>query len=201
MVDQNELRAEAFGNIEQQAAQLLRFRFVEPGTRLVQQDRLGPPDQCLADFDHPAFVKIELTARYIRPRRQTDEGHRLVDLVPRVVAARRDMIGDRLNVLARCQFVDDKFLLEGAPQPGRDTPHRRQSLERNAVEMGVALHGGNETRQHIEQRGLAGAVGADKAADRRLELAVERIERPHAAELHGQGFDLDHDPRRARNFA
>ncbi len=43
MVDQNELRTEAFRNIEQQAAQLLCFGFVEPGTRLVQQDRLGLP--------------------------------------------------------------------------------------------------------------------------------------------------------------
>src|SRR5665213_547688 len=200
VVDQDQLGAESFRNLQQDTAQAVGLGVVEASTRLIKQDRLRLADQSLTDFDHAPLIEIERTAQHVLAPLQLDEDQRPFNFFLGIAARRGNVIGDGLDVLARAQFVDHEFLLKGAAQAGRDPPRRRETPQRDTVEMHGALRRCDETRQDIEQRRLAGAVGSDQAANRGAEFPVQRVERSNAAKLYGEGFDLDHEARRAENL-
>src|SRR6516225_7932861 len=111
------------------------------------------------------------------------------------------MVCERLDIIPGRQLVDDELLLEGAAQAKCCAPHRGQSEQHCSVEVDAALHGPYETRQNVEQRGLAGTIRSEQTADRRLELPLERIERPHATKLHRELLDPDHESQCFCSFA
>jgi hypothetical protein len=134
------------------------------------------------------------------PLVEDDKIERRFDLAAGAGAVGRDVIGNRLDVFLRGQLFDDELLLEGSAQPDTDPAARGETEERNIVEQDRAVDRREKTGKDVEQGRLAGAVGADQAADRRGEFGVEGVKRLDAAELHRERFDLDHDVRCAWNF-
>ena len=78
----------------------------------------------------------------------------------RVAPARAGLAG-QLQVVAHGQLGEHARDLEGATEPEVHAPVRRQARHVVAAEGDAAAAGLHLAGEHLEQRGLAGAVGAD----------------------------------------
>ena len=95
-----------------------------------------------------------------------------------LLAAEKDVLGDG-------QGRQDRLLLEDHGDAGIEGLARRSDVDRLAVDQNVALVGLIDAVQHLEQRGLAGAVLADEADDLALvDGEADIVQRLHA----GEGF-------------
>lgn len=72
----------------------------------------------------------------------------------------------QLDVVQHRHAAKQRNVLEAARQAQARAPGRRQSRDIPALEMDRALRGPIKTRDGIEQRGFAGAIGADDGGDR-----------------------------------
>src|SRR5262249_29532024 len=92
------------------------------------------------------------------------------------------------DILEHAHGAEERQVLERAPDAEGGDPVSRHLEERPVLEQDAAALGAIEPREAVEERGLAGAVRTDEAAN--LALAyVERhaVERHDAAEAHGEG--------------
>jgi hypothetical protein len=102
-------------------------------------------------------------------------------------------VGDD-QVLAHRHLAEELEALERAGQS-----EVRASLwtglgDIGAVEEHLTAARAKQTREHSEQRGLAGAVGADKTGDRALlRLEVHVVERDDATEADGDALRVEED--------
>ena len=104
----------------------------------------------------------------------------------RVLVRQRDVVGDR-------ELLDRLLGLERAPQAPARAPVVRPWRSRSSPNAcTLPLGGPHEAAQHVEERGLAGAVGPDQPARARVEGDRHAVEWRDAAEAHGQVGDLDH---------
>src|SRR5579863_8457512 len=94
------------------------------------------------------------------------------------------------NIVAHAQWAKQRDILEGAADAQSDHAITAEVLQRTALKLDVAFTEAVEAADAIEQRGLAGTVRTDQAAD----LAIADIER-HAA----QGDDAAKAHRDVRN--
>ena len=121
------------------------------------------------------------------PSRAQQRGGGLVHLAAPAEAERGRLVAEE-DVLRHRQAVDQVQLLvhggEAGPQRGdRGRERRRLVLPRDLAAVGLVRAG-----QHLDQRGLAGAVLAEQAVHLAgADLEVDTVQRPHAGE------DL-HDP-------
>src|SRR5216683_562833 len=82
--------------------------------------------------------------------------------------------------------------LEGAGEPAIDDAVRLEAADRLAVEDDAAGVGGDEAGEQVEERGLAGAVGAEDAGDLAgLEREGDVLHGGEAAEALGEALDLE----------
>ena len=84
------------------------------------------------------------------------------------------------QVVEHGEVLEQRDVLEGAGQPRRGDPVRPLAQDALAEELHRALLGPVDAGEHVEQRGLAGAVGADdreQLAGMDLEAhAVDRLD-------------------------
>ena len=96
-----------------------------------------------------------------------------------VLVHHRDVVVDR-------QLLDRLLGLERAPQaPARAPEVRHRAAGRRRTRVTVPRPA-DEAAEHVEERGLAGAVGADQPAGARSNVDGHAVERRDAAEAHGQ---------------
>ncbi|ABA50342.1 conserved hypothetical protein [Burkholderia pseudomallei 1710b] len=200
VIDQQHLRADAFGNANDHVGEPRGFGLVQARARLVEQQQARRADERLAEFQHAALIQVERRALRVRDVGEADEFER----APRVVArgeGRHHVLGEREHVVVHAQILDDLFGLERAPHARAHALGDGQREQRAAVQRDAARTRPQEAAQYVQQRRLARAVRADQPAYGRSELRVERVEHARAAELHGQVRDFDHraPPSRARN--
>ena len=69
------------------------------------------------------------------------------------------------DVLDHGAVLEQREVLKRAPDPDRGEPRGRDGREIGAVEQDAAAAWPQHAGDHVEQRGLAGAVRADHAAD------------------------------------
>ena len=90
---------------------------------------------------------------------------------------------------------DEPDVLEGAGHPGRHPLVGRGVGDVEPPEPAPAGVGPAEPADHVEQRRLAGAVGADDADDLQLaDLEGDVAQRLHATEADRGALDLKHRP-------
>src|SRR5262249_19060921 len=90
------------------------------------------------------------------------------------------------------QRREDAEVLEAARDPDAGELARRQAQEVATVEGHRARAGVVDARERVEQRALAGAVGADDREQlATLDLEADAGERGHGAEAQGQVVDAE----------
>ncbi len=108
------------------------------------------------------------------------------------------------DVVPHAHAAEQRDILEGAADAQPRHAVARHALERTPLEQDIAVSVPIDAADAVEQRGLAGPVGADQAADLAV-LDVERDagQRDHAAEAHGyvgdeqqRGIERCHHTRR-----
>ena len=165
-------------------------RRVEPVGRLVQEHQSWVVDECLRQ------LRPLLHAGGVAP-------HRAVPLL-----GEPDVAQHVRGALAGCGVREPRHLAHVHDQVarghvGRQTvvlghvAHERAdacSLGRDvmAEHLGGPAGGRDQTQQDLDQRRLAGAVGADEAGDALVHLHVEPVERGHPRVLLAQPGGLDH---------
>src|SRR5258707_5189880 len=96
------------------------------------------------------------------------------------------------HVLERREVVEEADVLEGARDPHARDAIRRRVLQLRALEPEAALLLAIDAGEHVEERGLARAVGADEAVDLALaDRERDFRERGEAAEALGDALDLE----------
>jgi hypothetical protein len=95
-----------------------------------------------------------------------------------------------LDVLKHGEVPEQLHQLEGAHQPARSDVFRRNAGQLLVLEEDAACGGVEEPGDHIEQRRLAGAVGADDGGDTlRGNLEAHVVDREQAVETARQFLD------------
>src|SRR5262249_481919 len=178
-----------------QCAQPEGFGGVHPRRRLVQREELGLRGEGAGHLQAALVPVGQASRRIVGAGADADELEQLesAPLGIALFAQRRAVSQDRADdagpgarvpadhhVLERREVREQADVLEGA----RDTGDRhfvgRQAGQRLGVEHEAPTVGRVDPRQHVEERGLAGAVWADQAED----FAGRDLERHFAQRLH-----------------
>jgi hypothetical protein len=113
------------------------------------------------------------------------------------VHADQDVVDDGL-------VLEDREVLEGAGDAEAREGVRRQSREILPVKKDLAAGWPEHRADQVEQRGLAGAVRSDQAADlARFDLEAHVLDRGQTAEAFGDADDIEkssHDSHRLRRL-
>ena len=151
----------------------------EPGKRLVEQKQLRPGRERPRDLEPAEIAVGQHVDERSRLWRQAHVLEHRVGAGARMplVSHARGEAGD-LDVLEHAHAEEGPGELEGAGEPAVDDAIGRQAEKRPSVELHLARIRGYEAGEQIEERRLAGAVGAEHAGDR------ARIEREGDV-LHG----------------
>ena len=173
---------------EQRLHELARLGGVEARGRLVQQQQPRARRQGARDLDEAADAGGQVRRRRLHPLLDADEAQQPAGLLARVAvladgarqpqhrrrepAALARLAADH-DVLAGGHLVEELRVLERPREAGPDHVARLAPDQLLAVEQHGALVGPVEPRERVEQRGLAGAVGADE----RLDGAFVHVER------------------------
>ena len=205
MLDQENSDREALADLKNALAQLAELLVVEPRRRFVEQQQfrlrrqrarklhalliaerqirndapadagdaqeLGQLGGALAQ--HPLFA----------PHQRQRHGVREKSAATAAMAANHDVLDHR-------QRSEQRQVLERPPNAEGGDAVDRVARERLAFEPNGAVFEAVEARKTIEQRGLAGAVRPDQAADfAARDREADRIERDHAAKPYGDVLD------------
>src|SRR5690606_4513145 len=186
--------------------ELPRFLVGHPGGRLVEQEQLGPADQGAADLDPP-------------PVDHGDAGHSLEQTVGKGRIEQHDQLAGggvarlelgakrappeqvehepvvEAGVIADNDVVDDRErqaqtrALEGARDAGAVDLLGRGARDVLSFERDAAGARRVDARHHVEEGGLARAVGADEAQDlAATHLEVQIFERHEPAKAPAEAF-------------
>ena len=108
--------------------------------------------------------------------RKADEIERLGDQPRARLAVGRDIVDDRRDIVGGREVFDNLLVLESAADA------EGRALVRHDAAAGPVrrFHGADRWRdeagKHVDERGLAGAIGADEAGDRLGQARGERVE-------------------------
>ncbi len=148
------------------------------GGGLVEQQHLRPGGERERDLEEPLLAVGELAGRPIAVRAELqgdEDGVRLLDriAISRQVAPPRARRAAALthcerDRLERAQMGKQRVDLERAHQAALDAPFGRQRRDLLPFEKDRAAIGLQHAGDEIDQRGLAGAVGADQRVARAL---------------------------------
>jgi hypothetical protein len=186
-------------------AQLAHVLAAEPAGRLVEQDQLRSPDERARQRDalldregqrsrQPAGDVVD-AERLERLERRRAQGP-LVAIGARQSQQRRGQaraapaLRPGHDVLERRQPREQPDALERAGDPEARELMRPDVAQRALAPRDVAVVGAHEAADHVEERRLARAVGADDADDlARRDLQGDVVERGQAAEAHRDRVD------------
>src|SRR3954469_18958070 len=161
--------------------------------RLVEQHDARPADDRSGHLHQPPLARAQRADLRGGVDLESDEAQGAANVLVALAAPLvLGVLPDHGHVVEDGEPLDRLLGLERAPQAPAGTPEVRHAQQVVAEHMdldGGRLH---EAAHHVEERGLAGAVGADQPAGARVERDRHGVERLHAAEAHGQVGDLDH---------
>src|SRR5712692_2836078 len=175
---------------------LVDLDVVEPRHDLVQQQQLRPGRHRARDLEPLAIGDRERRDRLIGLGLEADQRQHIIrqregllDPSPRVRAPEQRSDPHVLTRGHRAERLDD---LERAADPKPGDPVRRHAGDRRAVQLDVAAVEVINAADAVQQRRLAGAVGADDAHDVAFgDLEVHSVHRGHAAESLGDSAQLE----------
>src|SRR5215472_3369415 len=199
--DQN---GDARGQLLETLEDAMGFERGHAGRWLVEQQHGGPEAQGDGDLHKPllAVREIQDAAAGIGgqvERREELERFRTDARVsarwPPQASADPVTLGDpERDVVEHAHVAEQRVDLEGAAEAAPDARGLRQARHVLAAEEDLA-GGGHETpSDHVDERGLAGAVGSDeRVTDARLEPQVHAIGHGLRAEVLAEGAGLERD--------
>src|SRR5258705_2761930 len=198
-------------DVEDEAAHVLLLLDVHAGHGLVQQQELRLGGQ------GPRQVHALLQAVGQRAGRRLADGLDLQEVddaldggaVGQLLRARRappERVGEdvaahleqpaRHDVVEHAHALEEGDVLERARDAERGHVGRRQVRALLAGEPDAALERVIEAADDVEERGLAGAVGADDGQDlAALDLEAHLVQRHQRAEAHADGLHFQQGPR------
>ena len=191
MVDEDRQRSRLLRNSPDHLAQVLGLLIGQPGGGLVEQHQLRPSDDGAGDLDQPALTGPERAHRGIRIDLEPGERDRAEHVLAPRGAAQLGVLIDQRDVIEHRQLLDRLLGLERPPHP---PPRAAEMDDRQQVfaERAYCPPGRpDETAQDVEERRLAGTVGADQPAGTVLEGQTHAIERGDAAEADSQAVNFD----------
>ena len=204
VVDDQE--AEVFGLRQggEQGEQALRLGLVHAGGGLVEQKEGRRRRERAGDLDAALVAIAEAAGEVVGAAGEAELGEQPVGepACRRPPEALRDRA--RLDVLAHAQMAEQAHDLEGAGDAARGDLARRQAGDVGAVAQHAAVLRCYLPGDDVDQRRLAGAVGADQPQDLAgLEAQRHAIERAQAGELDRdlQGFEGRYGHRRSAGEA
>jgi len=184
----------------EQFVQVELFGRVEAGRGLVEQQQRRIGGERAGNLNQALMAVGEARDQFVGTRAEADEGERLHRaLGQRGIAALADhgvaaTLGADLDVFERGHRAEQADVLERAAEAGGGAQMWRLVGDVGAVEYDPARSRLVETGEHVQRRGLAGAVGSDQrmhaAAPHRHVDAVDRFQ---AAEIFREPGDLEHD--------
>ena len=172
------------GIVASRVKQLLALVLVEAGGRLVEEQKARPHRQRAGDLDH-ALVAVGQRGRgRARPALDAHARERRLRPHGRLGAARADAHGGDHHVLEHAQAAEQAHPLEGPGEPGAGDligrPAGQVAAERQDPAAGRRQHAGD----HVDQRRLARAVGADQPQDlAALEPQADAVDRAQLVEV------------------
>jgi hypothetical protein len=192
VVDEDDQGADVLGDAPDDAAEVLGLLVGQARGRLVEEHDARLADDRPGDLDQPALARAEAAYLRLRIDVQADERDRPERVLLARVAPEARVLVDHRHVVVDRELLDRLLGLEGPAQAPAGAPvvgHRQKVLVVGAYRSGDRPH---EAAQHVEERRLAGAVGADEPAGPAGELDAHAVDRGHAAEADGQAVDRDH---------
>jgi hypothetical protein len=170
-------------------AQPFRFGGIQARTWLVEQEDSRVSTQCATQLDEATLAGRQLSGEAVRQRAETKQVDYLVYSAPTRLLAPAEPPS-----AVRGLPGGEEVLLDGHPpeqlkpleRPGDSSACAtmgRPSADVGPVERHAAVEGWHEAGQHVEHRGLAGAIRADQAGDAaRLHPDVDAVERLQTSE-------------------
>jgi hypothetical protein len=164
-------------------AEGVRLACIESRRRLVQQQHGRIARQGASEFEETRRSRGQDVCLGVRDRSETDPLEETAGAVARMVASRSVCLQGDQDVVARRKGAEDLELLE---RPADAVPGSVAGSEAGhipPVEEDPTVIRPPQSRHHVEQRGLTGAVGSDQPGDHaggRLETHL--VERHDAAE-------------------
>ena len=161
-------REAVVGELLQQRAERHRLGLVEPRRRLVEQQDARLARQRAGHLDEPCGSRRQRVDALVRHRLEADPAHHLVgelariELLPGPPPAH---LGRDEDVVAHGEGVEDLEPLEGAADAVARADVRLRVRDVLAVDEHLTRAGVLQAGDHVEERGLAGAVGTDQRGD------------------------------------
>src|SRR5262247_2301170 len=182
----------------------MRFEGGHAGRWLVEQQHRGPEAQRDRDLHEPllAVREIQDAAAGIvgQPERREELARLRADAGvgarwPPQPSADPVTLGDpEGDVVEHAHVAEQRVDLEGTTEPAPDARGLRQPCHVLAAEEDLAGGGREPPGDHVDERGLAGAVGTDeRVTDTGLEPQVHAIGHGQRAEVLAEGAGLERD--------
>src|SRR2546422_5483915 len=132
--------------------------------RLVYQERVGRAGEPARELHQPQIRRGQPAGDVARPP-QSDGGHCRQGALARAWRRRLVREGADHDVVEHGELREGANDLEGAADTAATDCARAQTVDRSPAVADLARVGQQEAVQHVEERGLAGAVRSDHADD------------------------------------
>ncbi len=175
------------GELADQRADHLAIGFRQTREGFVQQQQLRVSGQRDGDLQQPLLAVRQIGAGFGRAILQPDRGQQRpgagvdrlerVGIAPQAVLVRAAGLHRDAHVLERRQVAEHAEDLERTAEPEADATVHRQMRDVVAIEHDPTGIRAEQSGQHVEQRGFAGAVRADQAVQpvgMHIELDIRR---------------------------
>ena len=180
----------------------------QAGGRFVQQQQLRPGRQYARHGQQFLLAIGQVADEFMRAVGQADmlqggQGFLAAALLGTCDVPGAENRADRLlarlrrqrdqHVIQRGQVDEQAQILEGAGDTGGDDGLRGQPIQASPLEGDAALVGFQESGDNVEDRGLAGTVGANQARDAAAihgERAIAQGQQPAETDLHPGGLQI-----------
>ena len=195
VLDPDDGDAEFVTDVAQHVGGLIHLGLVEAPQALIGEQQFRPGRERLRKFQLFQPGGAEPVDTGVAVGRKPDHGERAFGRLLRLrpaVPALAEISGER-HVLEDRQSMKWPGDLEGAADATVDDPVRRKACELGAIEPHRARGRRERARQHVEDRALARAVGADQAENfaplHRERHVVDGLE---AVKAFDQAFNYEH---------
>src|SRR6185437_15203831 len=205
MLDQQDAELELLADRDQQRGQLVHLAVVEAARRLVEQQQLRLANQRPRQLDPLLRAEGQRRHRHVGHILEVQQVQQAMKLLVRPTllgphdrqaqgvadeARMRKVVAADQHVVAHAQGAEQGEVLKGATDPEVDELVARGAGQLAALEQDLAFAVAIDAADAVEQRGLAGAVRPDQAADLPLpDIERDTVERDNAAEADNYAAD------------
>src|SRR5262249_21059545 len=162
----------ALGQMAHQRLDVADRDRIDAGERLVEQHVVRPGRERARDLDATAFAAGQRDRRRLAQPRDVELLEQRIEVILAPLAAGLDHLEHGADVVLDVEAAEDRRFLRQIADAETGALIHRQRRHVGAAEAAAAAVGGDQPGDHVEHRGLAGAVRAEQT-DR---LAAAHVE-------------------------